>query len=173
MARSRLGTRHLKLYLQYSLSCQWCSLIGSRTPSIPGAAPRSRVVGTAATARTLDQRFLNLRVLWCAGMQAVVVRQNISPIVAGPIGVHRRAPLPAEFQAIVGRLGGVVDVRRPSAGDIGVYRYGLAVEEDLIVEITRVENRGPGSVRRIRRVEARRRSRRGRRIEDQETIRKR
>ena len=122
-------------------------LVCPRTSSIPGAAPRSRVVGSATTARTLYQRFLNLRVLWCTGVQALMVRQDVGWVVAGPVGVHRRAPLPAEFQAIVARQCGVVEGRLAPARNIGVYRQGIAIEEYLVTEIVGVESRAPSAIR--------------------------
>src|SRR6266853_2801116 len=106
-------------------------------------------------------------------MQALMVRQNLSLVVAGPVGVCRRTPLPGEGQLVVRRLRCVAESGTASAGNIGVYRHGLAVEEDLVEEIIRVQSRDPAPIRHVGRVEAGGRRRRRRWIEDQETIRKR
>jgi len=106
-------------------------------------------------------------------MEALMVRQNLRLVVAGPVRVRGRAPLPVEGQVVVRRIRCVADGRTAAAGNIGVYRHGLAVEEDLVKEIARIESRDPAPIRLIRRVEAGRRSRRGGWIENQKTIRKR
>jgi hypothetical protein len=91
-----------------------------------------------------------------------MVRQNHRLVVAEPGRVQGRAPLPVEGQAVVRRLRCVADGRTAAAGNIGVHRHGLSVEEDLVKQIVRIESRDPAPMRQIRRVEARRRSRRGR-----------
>lgn len=80
-------------------------------------------------------------------MVALMVRQDQSRVVAGPVGVHRRAPLPVEFQAVVARQCRVVEGRLAAAGNIDVHRYGIAVEEYLITEIVGVESRAPSAIR--------------------------
>src|ERR1035441_6024618 len=104
-------------------------------------------------------------------MEALMERQNLSLVVAGPVGVCGCAPLPTEGQVVIRRLRCVADGRTGAAGNICVYRHCLPVEEDLVKEIVRIESRDPAPVWQKRRVEAGRGSRRGRWIEDQEIIR--
>jgi hypothetical protein len=85
---------------------------------MPGAAPPSSVVVSSPTARSLDQRVFNRHVQRRTGLQALMVRQNLSRIIARPVSVFCRAPLPVEGQVIVRRLGSVGDVRRSAAGNV-------------------------------------------------------
>src|SRR6202162_16173 len=103
-------------------------------------------------------------------MIAVVGGQNLRLVVAGPESVYCRAPLPVEFQVVVARRGRVAQGGLTAAGDIGVHREGVAIEEDLVAEIVGVDSRDPAAMQPESGIEGRRGSRWRRRIEDKEPI---
>ena len=71
-------------------------LVG-RTGRMACRAPRTGVVGTPATHRSLDERFLNLAILRRSGMIGIVIRKDVRLVpVARPGRIDCRAPLPIE-----------------------------------------------------------------------------
>lgn len=65
-------------------------------------------------------------------MVALMVRQNVSLLVAGPIRVGCRAPLPRERKVVIARLSCVVESGLASAGDIGIDWNGISIEKYLV-----------------------------------------
>src|SRR5271166_317011 len=94
----------------------------ARTLRLEVTAPRSREVRAAPTARTIDQRLLYLRVQRRTSMETLMVRQDLSRVVARPVSISRRAPLPVEGQVVHRRIGSEVDARLPAAGQRRVDR---------------------------------------------------
>jgi uncharacterized protein DUF3562 len=86
---------------------------------------------------------LDLRVFRGAGVVSVMVRQDLRRVITRPVGENSRTPLPLEVEVIVGRICREAEGRFAASGKIGIYRHGLAVEENLVTEIVRVYRRGP------------------------------
>src|SRR6516162_4759373 len=69
----------------------------------PCAAPRAGEVRSSPAAGTLYERLLNLQIQRGAGVQGVMVRENLRLVIARPELVGSCAPLPSESEGLVTR----------------------------------------------------------------------
>ena len=117
----------------------------------------------------MNQRFLDCRVHWRAGVLTLVIGQNQGLVPIGrPKRINRRAPLPVVGNALDTGHGCKAQGGLGTRGNGRSHGNGRAGEEHFIAEIIRVERRYP-----LAAAEGGGRRRRRRRVEDHHAIRNR